>query len=70
MHFSLFIELFNPPFVLKDEYIIKIIKELPQYMYLLNKSDSLTSNPTILLNQIQAQSLIYGQKYHPVLLRS
>jgi len=61
MHFSLFIELIQNPFALKVEYIIKIIKELPQYMYLLNKSDSLTSNPTILLMNKALLSYLYYQ---------
>lgn len=49
LHFSLFIELIKDPNIFKFEYIEKALKELFQYMYILNKNDKFLSSPGVVL---------------------
>jgi len=60
IHFELLKQLFFNPSLFKLEYVMKAFNEFFQYLYILNKSETLTSHPAILLfNKITLGYLYY-----------
>lgn len=60
VHFELLKQLFFNPSLFRPEYIMKIINEFFQYLYILNKSEILVSHPaTLLFNKIALGYLYY-----------
>lgn len=60
IHFELLKQLFFNPSLFKLEYVMKAFNEFFQYLYILNKSEALTSHPaTLLFNKITLGYLYY-----------